>query len=58
VLRLLAAGLANREIAARLILSDRTVDRHVSGILRKLGVPNRTEARSAALRLGLISGNE
>jgi DNA-binding NarL/FixJ family response regulator len=58
VLKLLAAGLANREIAARLVLSDRTVDHHVSGILHKLGVHNRAEARATALRLGLTSGIE
>lgn len=54
VLALLATGLANSEIAARLVLSDRTVDNHVSAILRKLGVPNRAEARAAAVRLGLV----
>ncbi len=56
MLTLLAAGLANPEIAARLVLSDRTVDNHVSAILRKLGVRGRAEARAAALRLGLIPG--
>jgi DNA-binding CsgD family transcriptional regulator len=58
VLALLASGLANQEIAARLVLSRRTVDNHVSAILRKLGVPNRAEARAAALRLGLIAAGE
>jgi DNA-binding NarL/FixJ family response regulator len=58
VLTLLATGLANSEIAARLVLSDRTVDNHVSAILRKLGVPNRAEARAAAIRLGLVPGAE
>ena len=53
VLTLLAAGLANPEIAGRLVVSIRTVDNHVSAILRKLGVPNRAEARAAAIRLGL-----
>jgi DNA-binding NarL/FixJ family response regulator len=56
VLTLLAADLANSEIAARLVLSDRTVDNHVSAILRKLGVRNRAEARAAGLRLGLVPG--
>jgi DNA-binding CsgD family transcriptional regulator len=58
VLTLLATGLANSEIAARLVLSDRTVDNHVSAILRKLGVRNRAAARAAALRLGLVTGVE
>jgi DNA-binding NarL/FixJ family response regulator len=53
VLRLLAAGLTNAEIAARLVLSERTVDHHVSAILRKLGVHTRSDAtiRAAALSL-------
>jgi DNA-binding CsgD family transcriptional regulator/tetratricopeptide (TPR) repeat protein len=53
VLGLVAAGLSNTEIAARLVLSDRTVDRHVSAILRKLGVRTRGEASEQAARLGL-----
>ncbi len=55
VLTLVAAGLANPEIAARLVLSGRTVDNHVSAILRKLGVAKRAEARAAAMRLGLVT---
>jgi DNA-binding CsgD family transcriptional regulator/tetratricopeptide (TPR) repeat protein len=51
VLRLLAAGLGNAEIAARLGLSGRTVDNHVSAILRKLGVHTRKEAGAQAERL-------
>jgi DNA-binding NarL/FixJ family response regulator len=58
VLTLLATGLANAEIAARLVLSDRTVDNHVSAVLHKLGVRNRAAARVAALRLGLVPGVE
>ncbi|HEX2884541.1 MAG TPA: AAA family ATPase [Candidatus Limnocylindria bacterium] len=53
VLALMAAGLHNHEIAARLVLSTRTVDHHVSAILGKLGVSRRTDAASAARRLGI-----
>jgi DNA-binding CsgD family transcriptional regulator len=53
VLRLMAAGLSNAEIAARLVLSGRTVDNHVSAILRKLGVRTRGEASARAAGLGL-----
>jgi DNA-binding CsgD family transcriptional regulator/tetratricopeptide (TPR) repeat protein len=53
VVGLLAQGLRDAEIAERLFLSERTVGHHVSAILRKLGVPNRGQARTEALRLGL-----
>ena len=53
VLRLLAAGLSNAKIAARLSLSGRTVDNHVSAILRKLGVRTRGEVGAQAETLGL-----
>ena len=55
MLTLLAAGLANPEIAARLVVSGRTVDNHVAAIFQKLGVPNRAEARAVGIRLGLVS---
>ncbi len=50
VLGLLAAGLRNGEIASRLVVSARTVDHHVSAILRKLGVRTRGEASAIAAR--------
>jgi len=53
VLGLVAAGLSNAEIAAQLVLSDRTVGKHVQVIFRKLGVRNREEASAHAARLGL-----
>lgn len=54
VLRLVAEGLRNVDIAQRLVLSPRTVDHHVSAILRKLEVATRGEAVAAARRLGII----
>ena len=54
VLSLLAAGLTNREIAGRLVVSEHTVHRHVTNILRKLGLPSRTAAAAHAVRQGLL----
>jgi DNA-binding NarL/FixJ family response regulator len=53
VLRLLAAGRSNPEIAAALVISRNTVYRHVNHIFTKLGVENRTEAAAYAHRHGL-----
>ncbi len=58
VLALLAEGLRNAQIAQRLVVSEKTVDHHVSAVLRKLDVTNRGEASSKALRLGLLSKTE
>jgi DNA-binding NarL/FixJ family response regulator len=54
VLRQLAKGRQNKEIATELWISERTVKFHVSAILAKLGVGNRTEAVSKAAQLGLV----
>jgi DNA-binding CsgD family transcriptional regulator/tetratricopeptide (TPR) repeat protein len=54
VLQLVAAGKRNADVAAELVLSRRTVDHHVSAILRKLQVQTRGEAAAAAAKLGLL----
>jgi DNA-binding NarL/FixJ family response regulator len=53
VLSLVAGGLQNREIAARLFLAPKTVEHHVSAILRKLRVSTRREAAHEAVRRGI-----
>ena len=53
VLELVAEGLPNKAIAARLVISDQTVKFHVSSICGKLGAANRTDAVRRALRRGL-----
>ncbi len=54
VLQMLAGGLANKEIATRLAISDHTVKFHVASILGKLGAGSRTEAVSLGIRRGLV----
>jgi LuxR family transcriptional regulator, maltose regulon positive regulatory protein len=54
VLRLLADGLTNQQIAERLVVSEHTVHRHVTNILRKLDLPSRTAAAAHAVRSGLL----
>jgi LuxR family maltose regulon positive regulatory protein len=55
VLCLLAEGLTNRQIAERLVVSEHTVHRHVTNILRKLELPSRTAAAAHAVRSGLLA---
>jgi two-component system, NarL family, response regulator LiaR len=55
VLRLLALGRANKEIALELVIGEKTVKTHVSSILRKLNVPSRTQAALHAVRIGLVA---
>src|SRR6188508_1391048 len=55
VLRLLAQGQANKQIARNLQIGEKTVKTHVSNILAKLGVPSRTQAALYAVRIGLVS---
>jgi DNA-binding NarL/FixJ family response regulator len=55
VLRLLARGLRNKEIASRLFVSERTVNFHLANIYQKLNVSGRTEALSKAIEQGLVT---
>jgi len=55
VLDLVADGLRNAEIAARLVLSERTVGHHVGAILRKLDVQTRVQAGVEATRRGIVA---
>jgi DNA-binding NarL/FixJ family response regulator len=55
VLQLLAAGLTNKEIAARIDVTNHTVKFHVNGILGKLGASTRTEAVVEAAKRGIIA---
>ena len=54
VLQMLASGLGNKEIAAKLAISEHTVKFHVASILGKLGAATRTEAVSLGIRRGLV----
>ena len=55
VLRLLAVGRSNKEIANELVIGEKTVKTHVSNILMKLGVSSRTQAALYAVRIGLVA---
>jgi DNA-binding NarL/FixJ family response regulator len=54
VLRLVAQGLSNPDIARQLVLSEHTVHRHLASILRKLGLSSRAAAATWAVRAGLV----
>lgn len=58
VLRLLARGKANKEVAQELSIGEKTVKTHVSNILAKLGVQSRTQAALYAVRIGLVPTEE
>lgn len=58
VLRLLAHGKANKEVARELSIGEKTVKTHVSNILAKLGVQSRTQAALHAVRIGLVPAEE
>jgi DNA-binding NarL/FixJ family response regulator len=55
VLELLAERLSNAQIAGRLVLSEKTVEHHVSSVLRKLDARSRHEASAAAAQLGIVA---
>jgi LuxR family maltose regulon positive regulatory protein len=55
VLQLIALGLTNQEIAAKLVIAPSTAKRHTSNIYNKLGVNNRAEATARAYELGIVN---
>jgi DNA-binding NarL/FixJ family response regulator len=57
VLRLLAQGYSNKQIADRLVITEKTTKTHVTRILSKLGVQSRTQATLYAIRTGMVSAN-
>jgi two-component system response regulator NreC len=58
IVRLIARGRTNKEIAKRLSISVRTVERHRSSIMNKLGLQNRAELIAYAVQQGLMSGED
>ncbi len=58
VLRLITQGLRNREIATRLVISEKTVGNHISNIFAKLQVHDRSQAILRALHSGLLQRDE
>jgi DNA-binding NarL/FixJ family response regulator len=56
VLALVVAGKSNREVAAALVISEKTVARHLANIFAKLGVSSRTAATAFAFEHGLVTG--
>jgi DNA-binding NarL/FixJ family response regulator len=54
VLKLMAKGIANKQIAAELFISESTVKTHISSIFQKLGVNARTEAVTQAIKKGIL----
>jgi two-component system, NarL family, response regulator LiaR len=57
VLRLVAKGMSNREIAGQLVISEKTVKTHVSSLLSKLNLQDRTQLAIHALKNGLVEGS-
>jgi two-component system, NarL family, response regulator LiaR len=58
VLKLIARGMANKQIARELFVTTSTVKTHVNNLYRKLGVSSRTQAALYAARIGLVSTEE
>jgi len=58
VLRLIADGLANKEISCELLISESTVENHIHNIYRKLGISKRAQAVVSAFQLRIVPLNE